>query len=99
MTNTIKGWVENPAKFARTHGVTVSNTSHMSGGEEQVHILIVEGFLLYNYQYVHTHKHAKTHTSSSRMLNNLIGMSWTFVHISLFFIKVFLLSFELKMIK
>ncbi|CAL8395950.1 unnamed protein product [Boreogadus saida] len=50
MTNTIKGWVENPAKFARTHGVTVSNTSHMSGGEEQVHILIVEGFLLYNYQ-------------------------------------------------
>ncbi|KAK0153927.1 Nicotinamide riboside kinase 2 [Merluccius polli] len=49
MTNTIKGWVENPVKFARTHGVTLSNTSNMTGPEEQLHILIVEGFLLYNY--------------------------------------------------
>ncbi|CAL8254390.1 unnamed protein product [Merluccius merluccius] len=50
MINTIKGWVENPVKFARTHGVTLSNTSNMTGPEEQIHILIVEGFLLYNYQ-------------------------------------------------
>ncbi|KAG7267793.1 hypothetical protein CRUP_003212, partial [Coryphaenoides rupestris] len=50
MTNTIKGWVENPVKFARTHGVAVSNTTtNMAGDQEQVHILIVEGFLLYNY--------------------------------------------------
>ncbi|XP_037830279.1 muscle-specific beta 1 integrin binding protein isoform X2 [Kryptolebias marmoratus] len=44
MTNTIRGWIENPVKFARSHGVALSPVP-----DEQVHILIVEGFLLYNY--------------------------------------------------
>ncbi|XP_029355698.1 muscle-specific beta 1 integrin binding protein isoform X2 [Echeneis naucrates] len=48
MTNTIKGWMENPVKFARSHGVTLSPGS-VSNPDEQNHILIVEGFLLYNY--------------------------------------------------
>ncbi|XP_065812069.1 muscle-specific beta 1 integrin binding protein isoform X2 [Labrus bergylta] len=49
MTNTVKGWIENPVKFARSHGVTLSSPSDGSNPEEQTHILIVEGFLLYNY--------------------------------------------------
>ncbi|KAM6962908.1 muscle-specific beta 1 integrin binding protein [Aplochiton taeniatus] len=49
MTNTIKGWAENPVKFARSHGVGVP-TSDPESDEQQVHILIVEGFLLYNYR-------------------------------------------------
>lgn len=47
MTNTIKGWIENPVKFARSHGVTP--LSDVANSDEQIHILIVEGFLLYNY--------------------------------------------------
>lgn len=50
MTNTIKGWIENPVKFARSHGVNLTPTDDVSEPEEQTHILIVEGFLLYNYQ-------------------------------------------------
>ncbi|XP_068176199.1 muscle-specific beta 1 integrin binding protein isoform X2 [Antennarius striatus] len=49
MTNTIKGWIENPVKFARSHGVPLSSTDITNPGEE-IHILIVEGFLLYNYE-------------------------------------------------
>uniref|UniRef100_A0A8C7YD86 Muscle-specific beta 1 integrin binding protein n=1 Tax=Oryzias sinensis TaxID=183150 RepID=A0A8C7YD86_9TELE len=49
MTNTIKGWMENPVKFARSHGVVLSPVPAVASSEEQVHILIVEGFLLYNY--------------------------------------------------
>ncbi|XP_056132355.1 muscle-specific beta 1 integrin binding protein isoform X1 [Lampris incognitus] len=47
MTNTIKGWIENPVKFARSHGV--SPVTNVREADEQIHILIVEGFLLYNY--------------------------------------------------
>uniref|UniRef100_A0A3Q0RFB8 Muscle-specific beta 1 integrin binding protein n=1 Tax=Amphilophus citrinellus TaxID=61819 RepID=A0A3Q0RFB8_AMPCI len=51
MTNTIKGWIENPVKFARSHGVSLSSASasDLADPDEQIHILIVEGFLLYNY--------------------------------------------------
>ncbi|KAM6939357.1 muscle-specific beta 1 integrin binding protein isoform 2-T2 [Lycodopsis pacificus] len=46
MTNTVKGWIENPVKFARSHGVPLSS---VADPDKQSHILIVEGFLLYNY--------------------------------------------------
>ncbi|XP_034737229.1 muscle-specific beta 1 integrin binding protein isoform X2 [Etheostoma cragini] len=49
MTNTIKAWLENPVKFARSHGITLSSASSVANPDEQFHILIVEGFLLYNY--------------------------------------------------
>lgn len=49
MTNTVKGWLENPVKFARSHGVNLSSASDVANPDEQIHILIVEGFLLYNY--------------------------------------------------
>lgn len=49
MTNTVKGWIENPVKFARSHGVTLSSASDVADPNDQIHILIVEGFLLYNY--------------------------------------------------
>lgn len=49
MTNTIKGWMENPVKFARSHGVSLSPVPAVASDKEQIHILIVEGFLLYNY--------------------------------------------------
>uniref|UniRef100_A0A671PWA5 Nicotinamide riboside kinase 2-like n=1 Tax=Sinocyclocheilus anshuiensis TaxID=1608454 RepID=A0A671PWA5_9TELE len=48
--NTVKGWIENPVKFARSHGVQVTPATEMDDPESQVHILIVEGFLLYNYK-------------------------------------------------
>lgn len=50
MVNTVKGWMENPVKFARSHGVTVSPVSDDSNPERDIHILIIEGFLLYNYK-------------------------------------------------
>lgn len=50
MVNTVKGWMENPVKFARSHGVTVSAASDGSDPEREIHILIIEGFLLYNYK-------------------------------------------------
>ncbi|XP_047230008.1 muscle-specific beta 1 integrin binding protein isoform X1 [Girardinichthys multiradiatus] len=49
MTNTIKAWIENPAKFARSHGVALAPVPDVANCDEQIHILIVEGFLLYNY--------------------------------------------------
>lgn len=49
MTNTIKGWIENPTKFARSHGVALAPVPDVTNPDEQIHILIVEGFLLYNY--------------------------------------------------
>ncbi|XP_053529504.1 nicotinamide riboside kinase 2 isoform X2 [Ictalurus punctatus] len=50
MVNTVKGWLENPVKFARSHGVTLSPLTDGSDHERKLHILIVEGFLLYNYK-------------------------------------------------
>lgn len=49
MTNTIKGWIENPVKFARSHGVPLAPAPDLAEANKQTHILIVEGFLLYNY--------------------------------------------------
>ncbi|KAK7889514.1 hypothetical protein WMY93_025074 [Mugilogobius chulae] len=49
MTNTVKGWIENPVKFARSHGVSLAPASEVVDPDERIHILIVEGFLLYNY--------------------------------------------------
>lgn len=46
MVSTVKGWQENPVKFARSHGVSLSSDAD----GEAVHILIVEGFLIYNYK-------------------------------------------------
>ncbi|XP_018533386.1 nicotinamide riboside kinase 2 isoform X1 [Lates calcarifer] len=51
MVNTVKGWQENPVKFARSHGVSLSPEAEESDSEEKgIHILIVEGFLIYNYK-------------------------------------------------
>ncbi|XP_018583571.2 muscle-specific beta 1 integrin binding protein isoform X1 [Scleropages formosus] len=50
MFNTIKGWAENPVKFARSHGVQVSQALEEASSDDGFHILIVEGFLLYNYK-------------------------------------------------
>ncbi|TRY55184.1 hypothetical protein DNTS_032666 [Danionella cerebrum] len=50
MVNTVRGWMENPVKFARSHGVSVSPNSQGSDPDNEIHILIVEGFLLYNYK-------------------------------------------------
>lgn len=50
MVNTIKGWEENPVKFARSHGIQLTPAAEMDDPESQMHILIVEGFLLYNYK-------------------------------------------------
>lgn len=49
MTNTVRAWIENPIKFARCHGVNLSPAADVANPEEQTHILIVEGFLLFNY--------------------------------------------------
>ncbi|KAM4548968.1 muscle-specific beta 1 integrin binding protein isoform 2-T3 [Odontesthes bonariensis] len=49
MTNTVKAWMENPIKFARSHGVPLSSVPDVADADEQIHILIVEGFLLYNH--------------------------------------------------
>ncbi|XP_034144307.1 nicotinamide riboside kinase 2-like isoform X1 [Esox lucius] len=52
MVNTIKGWQENPVKFARSHGVSVTPKAEEQEPDNAIHILIVEGFLLYNYQHI-----------------------------------------------
>ncbi|XP_069013912.1 nicotinamide riboside kinase 2-like isoform X2 [Embiotoca jacksoni] len=51
MSNTVKGWRENPVKFARSHGVSLSpETEEPHSEDKRIHILIVEGFLIYNYK-------------------------------------------------
>ncbi|KAM6464231.1 nicotinamide riboside kinase 2 [Liasis olivaceus] len=49
MVNTVHAWIENPVKFARSHGVNVSHDSKVPSSED-IHVLVVEGFLLYNYR-------------------------------------------------
>ncbi|KAM4708232.1 nicotinamide riboside kinase 2 [Discoglossus pictus] len=46
MVNTVTAWLENPVKFALSHGISVSKPPE--GSDEDLHILILEGFLLYN---------------------------------------------------
>ena len=50
MVDTVKGWQENPVKFARSHGVSLSPETEESDSDEGIHILIIEGFLIYNYK-------------------------------------------------
>ncbi|XP_066503447.1 muscle-specific beta 1 integrin binding protein isoform X2 [Hoplias malabaricus] len=50
MMNTVKGWLENPVKFARSHGIQVTPATEMGAPQNPIHILIIEGFLLYNYK-------------------------------------------------
>lgn len=59
MVNTVKGWQENPVKFARSHGVSLSSIAEKSDSEEEVHVLIVEGFLIYNYKWDSSHTASK----------------------------------------
>lgn len=47
MVNTVTAWIENPVKFARSHGIAPSRSSESDG---DVQILILEGFLLYNHK-------------------------------------------------
>ncbi|XP_050766515.1 nicotinamide riboside kinase 2 isoform X3 [Athene noctua] len=48
MVSTVRAWIENPVKFARSHGVNVTPGSKEPASKD-IHILVIEGFLLYNY--------------------------------------------------
>ncbi|NXJ11001.1 NRK2 kinase, partial [Odontophorus gujanensis] len=49
MVSTVRAWMENPVKFARSHGVNVTPDPTEPPSKEP-HILLIEGFLLYNYR-------------------------------------------------
>uniref|UniRef100_A0A8C5TU97 Nicotinamide riboside kinase 2 n=1 Tax=Malurus cyaneus samueli TaxID=2593467 RepID=A0A8C5TU97_9PASS len=49
MVSTVRAWIENPVKFARSHGVNVTPGSKEPTSQD-IHILVIEGFLLYNYK-------------------------------------------------
>ncbi|KAK4829439.1 hypothetical protein QYF61_004314 [Mycteria americana] len=49
MVSTVRAWIENPVKFACSHGVNVTPGSKEPASKD-IHILVTEGFLLYNYK-------------------------------------------------
>ncbi|MEE6487726.1 hypothetical protein FKM82_015003 [Ascaphus truei] len=48
MVNTVNAWLDNPVKFALSHGINVSPATEGSD-KEDIQTLILEGFLLYNH--------------------------------------------------
>ncbi|XP_051857603.1 nicotinamide riboside kinase 2-like [Antechinus flavipes] len=49
MLNTVLEWLNNPMKFAHTHGINIQQNSQESNSDD-THILILEGFLIYSYK-------------------------------------------------